>query len=477
MKKSFYLFLFLFTSFLAQVQAQKGYDIKVTLQNYAEKELVFGFHFGEKQYVKDTVTISPDGSFYFKADTFMPCGVYLLVLKPDNSFVQLLMPDGDQKFSLTTDAKDPVNKMTVKGSDDNELFYDYMRFLNKMRPDADTLKAKLERVKSNKVDSLRIADDLAKMDKSVKKYQLDIMGKHPNTLTAKIIKAAYEPELPEFKETDEKELMRKKYYWVRAHFFDNLDIADPCLLRSPVLHQKIDHYVTKLTPQHPDSINIAIDYILDKQKNSPENFKYYLIHFLNYYAKSNVVGFDACYVHIVKKYYETGLAPWTKKEDLDKIIDNAHRLEPILIGKIAPNITVKSLDNKPVSLYDVDADYTVLFFWDPECGHCKKAAPFMVKFAQKYKDRGVKIFGVCTAVGEKGSECEKSVKEKEFNDFINVYDPYIQSKYKTIFDVRTTPQIFILNRQHEILVKRISGEQIDEVMEEVIKFQKEKNKG
>jgi thiol-disulfide isomerase/thioredoxin len=233
-------------------------------------------------------------------------------------------------------------------------------------------------------------------------------------------------------------------------------------------------------------VNIALDYILQKVKPSKEVYKYFLIHFLNYYAQSKLVGFDACYVHLVKNYYAKGEAQWTKKEDLEKIIDNANRLEPILIGKIAPNIVVKDSLDKPHALYDVNADYTVLFFWASDCGHCKKAAPHMVEFAKKFKDRGVKVFAVCTDVvtdAKTGAEkvrtdCWKGIREKEFSDFLflNYYDPYIQSKYKTLYDVRSTPQIFILDRKHEILMKRIGAEQLGEVMEEVMKFQKDKGK-
>ena len=46
-----------------------------------------------------------------------------------------------------------------------------------------------------------------------------------------------------------------------------------------------------------------------------------------------------------------------------------------------------------------------------------------------------------------------------------------------IFDVQTTPQVFILNRNHEILMKRIGAEQLGEVVEQVMKFQEEKKKG
>ena len=454
-----------------------GYNIRVKMDNYAETQLVLGFYYGEKTYVKDTADLGPDGYFTFTADTLLPCGVYLLVTKPDNNFIQFLLSSTEQRFTIHTDVKDSVNKMKFKGSDDNQRFYDYLQFLGKMRPEADSLRAQLNRVKSNPADSLRITNKLADLDKQVKKLQTDLTTKYPGSMTAKIVKSSIEPEPPTFT-GDEKDVNFKRYYWYKAHYFDNIDVDDPCMLHGPVLHNKIDQFVNKVTPQHPDSLNIAIDQVLGRMKPNSENFKYYLIHFLNYYAKSNIVGMDGCYVHIVKKYYANNLAPWTKKEDLEKIIDNANRLEPILIGKIAPNITVFDRNNQPHALWDVDSDYTVLFFWAPDCGHCKKAAPFMVDFAKAYQNRGVKVFAVCTATGDKVGECWKGVEEKGFTDdlFMNMQDQYLRSRYKTLYDVQTTPQIFILDRKHEILMKRISAEELNKVMDQVIKFQEDKKK-
>lgn len=475
MTRFFAFFLgLMFTATIAS--AQKGYKIRVKLENYAENELVLGFHYGDKQYVKDTVETGPDGYFTFQADTLMPCGVYLLVLKPDNSFIQVLLPDGDQDFSIVTDAKDAVNQMKVKGSEDNATFYEYLGFLNKMRVEADTIKAQMAHENISAADSLKLVEESGKLDKQVRNFQTELLAKHAGTLTAKIIKSSLEPELPEFEGEDAKAVQMQKYYWYRNHYFDNIDISDPCMLRSPVLHQKIETYINKIVPQHPDSINIALDGLIGKMKPGSENYKFYLIHFLNTFAKSKVVGMDACYVHLAQKYYCAGGAPWVTAEDLEKICDNAKRLEPILIGKIAPNITVMDRNNKPVSLWDVDSDYTVMFFWAPDCSHCAKSAPHMVEFAKKFKDRGVKVFAVCTAVTDKGPDCWKGVEEKEFSDhlFLNTYDPYIQSHYKTLYDVQSTPQIFILDRKHEILIKRIGAEQLEQVMEDVMRFQEEK---
>ncbi len=476
MKRIFTVLLFSLLAVSATFAA-KGHKIRVKLENYPEKELILGFYYGDKPYVKDTVTLGADGYFSFEADTLLPCGVYLLVLKPDNSFIQFAVPADDQDFTMTTDVKNSVEKMKFKGSDDNDIFYDYLRFLAKLRPEADTLRAHLELVRKVVADSTRLANQLNDMDKQVKKFQADVLTKYPNTITAKIVRASIEPEAPEFK-GDDKAVLLQKREWYRTHFFDNVDITDICLLRSPVMNPKIEQYIQKFTVQHPDSLIRAVDFVLSKLKPTPDNYKFYLIQLLNFYAKSNIVGMDAVYVHIAEEYYCKNGANWTKKEDLEKICDNAARLKPILIGKIAPNIIVKDRNDQPAELWKVDADYTVLFFWDPECGHCKKAAPFMVEFANKFKDRNVKVFAVCTAKGDKGPECWKSVEEKGFSDFLflNTYDPYLSSRYSSFYDVRVTPQIFILGRNHEILMKRIGAEQLSEVMEQVIKFQEEKKK-
>jgi hypothetical protein len=70
------------------------------------------------------------------------------------------------------------------------------------------------------------------------------------------------------------------------------------------------------------------------------------------------------------------------------------------------------------------------------------------------------------------------VEEKGFTDdlFMNLVDPFIRSRYKKLYDIQSTPQIFVLDRNHKILMKRIGAEQITKVMEEVMKMEEEKKK-
>lgn len=453
-------------------QEKIGYQIKVRIQGFSGDQLHLGYYYGDKQYLKDTAYVAANGWFYFEGDEKLPKGLYLIVMPPDNQFFQVIIDDDEQWFSLDTKLEDIPKYMKVEGSQENKLFYEYLNYLAERRPKADELRKELEALPEGDKKRAKIEAKIKALDEEVFSYQHQLIEKIPGSLLAAIIQANMPLQPPHF-DDDEKGL--KAWYWTRQHWFDQIDLTDERLLRTPILHQKVDYYVQKLTVQHPDSLILAIDQVLEAVRPSEENFKYFLIHFLNYYAKSNIVGMDAVYVHLALKYYATGQAPWTEPEQLEKIVDNARRLEPLLIGKKAPDLLMETRDGRQIRLHDVQSPFTVLLFWDPDCSHCKKSMPDVVKFANEYKDKGVTVFAVCTKLVtrddqgklslEEVNKCWKMIDEKDMGIFVNVVDPYHRSRYKTVYDIRSTPQIYVLDEDKTILSKRIGAEQLPEVLD------------
>ena len=360
MKNFLLINLFLMASL--SLFAKSGYEIKVKIENYKEKELYFGYHFADKQYLKDTAKIDADGYFTFKGDKELEGGIYLIITPPDKKYFQVLINKGDQHFSLTTNEELSLEKMKVKGSADNKLFYEYMGFLSSRRPYADSLKnmmMKLDKVK-DKTEYDRIDNLVNKIDKDVNDLQLKIIKENKGSLTAEIIRASRDIEVPEYKELDKKDAQFAKYYFYKDHYFDNINMSDPRMLRTPLLHGKVDYYLTKIVPQHPDSIALGVDKVMDLVKGNEETYKFYSVHFINYYAKSEFVGMDAVYVYLSDNYLEKGKTPWISKEDSIKIVDNAHALKPILIGKTAPDLKpLLKIDSSGYSsLYSIKSPYT-----------------------------------------------------------------------------------------------------------------------
>lgn len=468
-KLGFNLILFLFIS--GFLFSQNGYDIKIRIKNYENDTLIVGNYFGERQIVKDTLYALKKGEFVFKSDKALEPGMYLILIKPDNNFIQFLINDKEQKFSIETDASD-LSHVKFKGSKDNDAFYAYIEFLKSRREKSESLREAKSKAEEAEADISSIQAELDQLDNEVKAYQNKIIKEYKGYLISELILANRDFDIPEFEGTDE-EKQRKRYYYYKDHYFDNLNPSSNFFLRSPFGFNKIDGYITKVVVQVPDSINAALDRVLALVEPNEETFRYYLSHYLNTYSRSKVIGSDAMAVHLIDNYYLKGKAPWVAEENLEKIEKNANDLRPLLIGKKFPNIKTFTEDQQLIELHKIKSEYTLLLFWANDCGHCKKAMPHFVSYFNKYKDKiDMSFVTVCTAVQDKVANCWEGVKEKNMGDFINTADEYARWRRDVV--INSTPRIFVLNRDKEILIKDIPAEKIEEVMENIIRIEEDK---
>ena len=113
----------------------------------------------------------------------------------------------------------------------------------------------------------------------------------------------------------------------------------------------------------------------------------YTVHYMTYnYETSKIMGMDAVFVHMVENYYMTNQCHWVDSTELVKIADRAQKIAPNLIGRPAPPFLdqigrpfMKDTNGVIRKLYDVNAEYTLLIFFGPDCGHCKKELPKVKK--------------------------------------------------------------------------------------------------
>jgi peroxiredoxin len=466
--KTLLVFLFFFALNNA-ANAGNGYEIKIKLQNYDQTKLKLGFHYGNKQYVKDSATVDSEGFFVFKGTEELAPGIYLVILQPTSTYFEVLLNRGEQHFTMNTDLKEIVKKIKFKNSPENDLYYEYLNKLTDKRETANKLKAEMK-ADSTKQDKNK--EKLEKLDKEVADYQKDILKNNPKSLTAAIIKATKDVDVPSFEGTED-EVKNKRYFWYKAHFFDNFDMTDERMIRTPLLFNRVDYYMSKLLIQQHDTLIEGVDRVLDANKSVSDAFKFFCTHFLNFYAKSEYIGQDAIYVHLAKKYYAVeGLTPWVDKAQIEKIVDNANSIEPTLLGKKAADFELTTRENKKVKLYDIKADYTVVAFWAPDCGHCQKEMPAIISFWEKWKSKGVEVISICNRyTPDKIPECWKFLDERPGMKFTTGVDMYLQSSTQSNYWIKSTPMIYILDKDKKIVMKKIQAEKLDEIMDEVIKVE------
>jgi peroxiredoxin len=452
------LLLLLAVSFRASSQSS-GYDLKVktglrdTLCHLAN-------YYGEKQYLQDSAKSDVRGMVEFKGKEKLPGGIYLFVF-PNKTYFELLL-DKEQAFTMECDPADVINTMKVKGSDENTRFYEYLQFIQKKSKEVEPLKTE----RKSKLDAKESTEELDKqireIDKSVIDYKKNYITQWPNTLLSKIFLASQEVEVPDAPLlADGKKDSTFAYHYYKQHYFDNFDIADERLLRTPIYHAKLSNYIKNLVLQIPDSLIKECDMLVAKASANKETFKYMVWYLTNTYETANIMGLDAVFVHMALTYYTKEKAYWVDDATLYKIRDRAEQLDPILLGKKVRNLVLEDSSGVFRSLYDVKAKYTVLFFFDPDCGHCKKSTPPLIELYNRVRNQGVEIFAVCTEV-----EMEKwkaFIREHKL-EWINVADPKLHNNFRHEFDIATTPQIFLLDSDKKILAKKIDVETLDKIL-------------
>ncbi len=459
----------LFCIVLNSLNLSAQVDIDFEVEGYNSDTLLLAYYYADKVLITDTLYSEGDNKFNYKSDSLLPYGMYLAVSPSGDYFYQLLIDGDDQEFyvNINSERERPI---LFKGSDENLMFYEYMHFLTVSRGEIAKLDQALSTTDSTMIS---ITDQLQKdkmnVNKLVEDRQEEILTGHPNSVTSLLLKSNIPFEFPEFTGTPE-ELEIKKYRYYKDRYFDQLDMTHPAILRTPVLDQRISYYIDNLTPNTPDSIIESIDVILGSLEDNDDAFQYYLSNFLNDYGNSKYIGMDAVYVHLALEYYDKGKATWVEEENLKEIVGNAKKIKPTLIGKDAPDFTVKSQDGTEYTLESFNKDFTILMFWKPDCSHCTKAMPHMIDFAEKYKDQSVDILTICTKTGKDYGSCWEGVEEKNMGILLNTGDEFHRSRIFSKYYVNSTPSIYIIDKEKKIKLKKVPAENLDAVMQQLMEI-------
>lgn len=463
MKSLHYLFILLsiFPTFASI--AQDGYQVSFRIKGLQDTTCLIANYYGNGTYVRDTLRTDASGRCVFKAGADLPKGIYILVINEKNYFDFII--NNDKKFRIETDRNNPMGKMSITSSPENELFYQYLKY-NKQQ--YDIIQSLQSRLKDNKDqhDSVEILNAMIKeKSNTIIQYKLDLVKKHPSSFMAFLINAMKEPEI-----THDSTFSYREY---QSQFWDGTDFSDDRLLRTPVFYNKLKKYFDQVLIQQPDTIIKAIDSIIAKSGTNQEMFKY-LIWFVTYhYENAEIMGFDRIFVDIVDKYYITGKVSWLNQTVLENIIKKANRLRPILIGHQAPNMIMQDSSNHLVSMVNIKAKYLMLLFWDPDCGHCEQEIPKLRKIYDENKEMyGLEIFAVCSDTSL--AKWKSAIRKKSMN-WINVNGPRtLTGDYHEQYDIISTPVIYILNERKEIIAKRLSADQVLQFLENYTKNLKKK---
>ncbi len=465
-----FLLLLLFSSGIteAQKKGKEYYRIGVEIPSLAGREVYLGYHFGDKNYVKDTLRLDSRGHGVFHGTDTLPGGVYLLVM-PNMQYVEFLVDEENRFFTIITDTTDIFRSLRFRGSKENSDFLGYQKKLAALNKDLRELHKARSTNRENK-DSLRVIQArIDSINRLTKELTRRVVEDHRGTFLAHLVEAMVppdipNPDIPEGTPHRDSLIWAERYRFLRDHYLDGVDFSDERLLRSPVLYNRLHQYFNRILIQVPDSIISYVDTVIARASANDKVYQYVVIFLLNNFQQSNIMGMDAVYVHLAEKYYLSGKAPWADSTLLAKLQERVVHLKPNLLGKKAHDLKMETLDGQWVDLYEIDAPYTVLIFWDPNCGHCKKAVPQLHNLYRKYHDKGLEVMTIYIYDDRKA--WEKFLVEHDLLDWINAWDPYQMTGFRVYYDIYSTPVIYVLDRDKRIVAKRLDVKTLERFLKE-----------
>lgn len=451
------LFLFISATLFAQ---DNGYKIKVKVDNFKGDVCYLGYPYGPKKYLADTAEINSEGQFVFEGDKPLDGGLYF-VYSPAPASLYFDIIVAESEFSLHTDTLDIIANMKTQDSKENEAFFTFQRFMRKMQKEGGQINETLKTA-TNETEKEKLSARLKELDTEVKSIRNEIIENNPGTFVASFIKSTVPIEVPESPKDNNGEVIDQNfgYKYYKAHYFDNIDFSDKRMLRTPAFHQKIEDYLEKMTVKHPDSIISSVHTVIEKARANDEIFRYCVVNLTSKYETSNIMGMDAVFVDLADSYYLSGDAFWADSALIAKIGDRVGRIKPNLLGKPAPRMVLLDTLEKPTSLHSMNSEYFVLYFYDPDCGHCKKKTPALKKlYDSKLKDMGVTV--VATNIKKDVEKWKKYIREQELN-WVNLADPHVRSNFRYEYNLETTPIIYVLDDQKRIIAKKLDVDQLEE---------------
>lgn len=413
-------------------------------------------YFGDKILRVDSVRLNHDGIALFSKNKLQKEGLYLFYLNDKNYFEFFL--GKDQQFSIEADFKNSQQNH-FSGAEETVAFHEYQLFLGQQKAKQTSIQNKVKAL-PEKSDSLAILQkELSQLNDNMENYWKEMAAKYKGTFLADfflsmLIPVSDEPEISSSAKNPDSLRWVHRYNYNRIHYWDNFNFARSGLIRTPVFQEKLETYFKKMILQIPDSLAGPMVQVIEKSKQDEDVYRYVFLYLLNESNQSQIMGMDKVFVILSEKYVLNDSKSWLDTAVVRKIKERVAAVKPNLIGNTAPELKLPDSEGNFYSLRQVNAKFTLLYFWEPDCSHCQKTTPVLNKdLYQVLKNNGVAIYAVLTQNNK--DKWMKAIQEYKIQEWTNVWDPVYTSNFRKLYDVTSTPIIYILDKDKKIVAKRL----------------------
>ncbi|MDR2413765.1 MAG: DUF5106 domain-containing protein [Odoribacteraceae bacterium] len=247
--------------------------------------------------------------------------------------------------------------------------------------------------------------------------------------------------------------------YLAARFWDNLNFTDTSLVHLPEITEAFSVYASVLGAV-PKGKAVAS---VKKTWKEATKEKRVLHHFASLFEQ---FLYDPNSPFMNEDLYITILEMTIDSDDFEEEerARAAHRLEMALKNKMGSRATDFSLtlaSGKKMRLYNIKADYTLIFFNNPGCHTCKIfrdnicASPVIAELTRQGRIKIVAVYP-----DEDLSEWKEYLPNIP-GEWINGYDEKLALRGEKLYNLRAIPTLYLLDKEKTVLLKDARFELIE----------------
>lgn len=416
--------------------------------------------------VKDSVQLTSLNKNQIQFNTGNYFGYAEFELSSSKNAIGFIINPSETKMEISFSIDDfKKDKISIQNSRDNLIYTKLLEYKRKFDKTIGELKFK--RDTQSRFDSLFLNKLLQHENSVEKNYNLmnvvcDSVLKFDTLLYTAIIAdflktptGAYFPKLR--KDFDNYDAL---LHW---HYFDFIDFSNPLILNHPALTIKINEYFSWYTFNNNISQKEGIDMIMKKAESNHQVHNFLFNHLLEYFLNLNL---DDAVKYIYDKYADgCGLQLSTQKmKEIGGIIYTN-------VNSKIPDIVANDSKGEIRSLLNVASKnkYTLVYVWTSWCHACQTKTPKIVEITNPFLKKGLSVFSI--SLDDKKDNWLSAILKYRIESWTNTSElvPIQNSNAILKLNIRTTPKIYIVDKNGIIVAKDIFGDDLQKKLSELLK--------
>ena len=246
--------------------------------------------------------------------------------------------------------------------------------------------------------------------------------------------------------------------------------ADTAAAGKGLSQEDINLVMSVFDGQQPYEIISRADAFIHTGK-TPEETARIAWYIYNYYRSSNIMGYDEIAIYIADSYFLNKRYTLPDESAMMEMRLFAETNRNSLIGMKAPSLTLQDPAGTEIRIPDGDQDYSVLYFYDDECPGCVRTTPALMQYMIR-NSAGIN-FTIYRVYTQNDRERWMDYIQKAVQPFtlpanvrtVHLWDPDMTSDFVTKYGVISTPKLFLLDRNGNIIGRELTPTALGQVVD------------